>query len=246
LVNPLRVYAIGMMYAKWMLKNKLFYIYLTLFMPFSILVPFYLITHEANRPFIAIGTIVLTLLSNSMVTASQDLAVDKLLKRIAVLLSKPISSLEYFLGQLLSNALQTFPAVAVIVVTLYLIGILQIVNLGLFIAGLLLGWYISTAIGYALALALSTRDYQTIVIISNVVSFILVFLAPIYYPPTMLPETARLAALTLPSMHIANIIGAASNVDYGISTAHSLTYITILSTTITLIITKMMKLKDLY
>ena len=86
MVNLLRVYAIGMMYAKWMLKNRLFYIYLTLFMPFSILVPFYLITSESSRPFVAIGTIVLTLLSNSMVSACQDLAVDKLLKRIAVLL----------------------------------------------------------------------------------------------------------------------------------------------------------------
>jgi len=246
LVNLLRVCAIGMMYAKWMLKNKLFYVYLTLFMPFSILVPFYLITSDVNRPFIAVGTIVLTLLSNSMVTACQDIAVDKLLKRIAVLLSKPVSPLEYFLGQLFSNALQTFPAVAVMVVALHLIGILQVANPGLFVAGLLLGWYISTAIGHALALALSTRDYQTVVIISNVVSFILVFLAPIYYPPTVLPETARLATLTSPSIHIANIVGAASNVDYSVGAVHSLMYITILSTAITTVIIKKMKLKDLY
>ena len=246
MVNLLRVYAIGMMYAKWMLKNKLFYVYLTLFMPFSILVPFYLITSESNRPFIAIGTIVLTLLSNSMVSACQDLAVDKLLKRIAVLLSKPISSSEYFLGQLLSNALQTFPAVAVMVVALCLIGILQVTNIGLFAAGLLLGWYISTAIGYALAIALSSRDYQTVVIISNVVSFILVFLAPIYYPPTTLPKTARLITLILPSIHIANIIGMASNISYNIGLMYSLIYILMLSTMITLVIAKKIKLKDLY
>ena len=81
MANLLRVYAIGMTYAKWMLKNRPFYLYLTLFMPFSILVPFYLATSEGNRPFIAVGTIVFTLLTNSLVAACQDLAVDKPLKK---------------------------------------------------------------------------------------------------------------------------------------------------------------------
>ncbi len=242
----LRVYAIGMLYAKWMLKNKLFYIYLTLFMPFSILVPFYLIASESGRPYIAIGTIVFTLLSNSLVTACQDLATDKLLKRIAVLLSKPISSTEYFLGQLLSNALQTFPAVITIVVTLWIVGILRVYNAALFIAGLVLGWYISTAIGYGLAIALSTRDYNTIVIVSNVVSFVLVFLVPIYYPPAYLPEQIRLVTLALPSIHIANILGIASNLNYGIDLQLSTGYTLMLATALSLTIAKKTKLKDLY
>jgi len=67
-----------MLYAKWMLKNKLFYVYLTLFLPFSILVPFYLIASEDGRSYVAIGTIVFTMLFNSLVTACQDLAADKL------------------------------------------------------------------------------------------------------------------------------------------------------------------------
>ena len=246
MVNLLRIYAIGMLYAKWMLKNKLFYVYLTLFMPFTILVPFYLITSESNRPYIAIGTIVFTLLSNSLVTACQDLAVDKLLKRIAVLLSKPISSIVYFLGQLLSNALQTFPAIIVIVMVLNLMKILQVNIISLFVVGLLFGWYISTAIGYALAIVLSSRDYNTIVIISNVVSFILVFLAPIYYPPTYLPKLARLAVTILPSIHIANIVGIASDVNYGIDLVQSIIYLLILIIALTIIITRKTKLKDLY
>lgn len=245
-MNLLRIYAIGMLYAKWMLKNKLFYVYLTLFMPFTILVPFYLITSESNRPYIAIGTIVFTLLSNSLVTACQDLAVDKLLKRIAVLLSKPISSIVYFLGQLLSNALQTFPAIIVIVMVLNLMKILQVNIISLFVVGLLFGWYISTAIGYALAIVLSSRDYNTIVIISNVVSFILVFLAPIYYPPTYLPKLARLAVTILPSIHIANIVGIASDVNYGIDLVQSIIYLLILIIALTIIITRKTKLKDLY
>jgi len=245
-VRLLRVYAIGMLYAKWMLKNKLFYLYLTLFMPFSILVPFYLISPREGRPYIAVGTIVFTLLSNSLVTACQDLAVDRLLKRVAVLLSKPITPLEYFLGQLFSNAIQTIPAVAATIAALLLAGLLSVVDVPLLLAGLLLGWYLSTAMGYALAMALKNADYNTVVIVSNVVSFVLVFLAPIYYPPTRLPGWARLVAMALPSLHIAGVIGAASGVSYGIDPLVSLQYTSVLSTALTVGVARGMGLKDLY
>lgn len=246
MVKLLRVYAIGMLYAKWMLKNKLFYVYLTLFMPFSILVPFYLVARESGRPYIAVGTIVFILLSNSLVTACQDLAVDKLLKRIAVLITKPITASEYFLGQLLSNALQTFPAIVAAIATLALAGILRIHNVPLLLVGLLTGWYTSTAIGYTLAITLSSKDYNTVVIVSNVVSFILTFLAPVYYPPTLLPEPAQRITQLLPSTHVANIIGLACGVDYSTSLAISTAYLATLTAALTILIAKATKIKDLY
>jgi len=245
-VNLLRVYAIGMLYAKWMLKNKIFYVYLTLFLPFSILVPFYLIASEYNRSFIAIGTLIFTLLSNSMVTACQDLAVDKLLKRIEVLLSKPITSIEYFLGQILSNAIQTFPATLIMIITLYILNILSIANILLFLIGLILGWYTATAIGFTIAIALSSKDYNTIVIISNVISFILVFLAPIYYPPSYIPELFRYIALVLPSTHIANIIGVSCRVSYNIDLLISVVYLLALAIISTMVIAMKIRLKDIY
>ncbi len=246
MVKLLRVYAIGMLYAKWMLKNKLFYIYLTLFMPLSILVPFYLIASENVRPYVAVGTIVFTLLSNALATACQDLAVDKLLKRIAVLLSKPISSTEYFLGQLLSNALQIFPATATVIIALCIAKILEIHNLALFVIGLLLGWYVSTAMGFAIAIALSSRDYNTIIIVSNVIAFAMVFLAPIYYPPSHLPELARILALAVPSMHVANAIGYSCGVNYMLNPRCSLLYLSILAIVLTIVIAFKVKLRDMY
>jgi len=246
LVKLLRIYAIGMMYAMWMLKNKLFYIYLTLFFPISILIPFYLITPEENRPYVAIGTIVLTLLSNSLVTACQDLAMDKLLKRIAVILTTPVTPIEYFLGQVLSNALQTFPAITTIVLTLYIVRLLNITNIPLFIAGLTLGWYLATSIGFIIAVTLRARDYQSIVIVSNVIAFILVFLVPIYYPPTHLPGPLRNVAIALPTLHIANLLGLASNVNYYIDLTTSIIYLAVLTSSLTFIVSKRIKFKDLY
>ena len=131
-------------------------------------------------------------------------------------------------------------------IVLSLVGILQICSVPLLTLGLLLGWYLSTAIGYALVIALSSSDYNTVVIVSNVVSFILVFLAPIYYPPTYLPKPIRTFALILPSLHVANIVGMASDVSYGLDLINSIIYLLILAGTLTVIITKKMKIKDLY
>jgi len=117
-VNVYRVYAISMIYALWVLRNKLFYLYLTILLPFTILVPFLIIAPARLEPFIAVGTVILTLIY-CFSTASQDLAVDRLLKRIAILLTKPVTPLEYFLGILLSNAMQTLPATVIVIMVLW-------------------------------------------------------------------------------------------------------------------------------
>jgi len=246
LVSLLRVYALGMMYAKWMLKNKLFYLYLTLFMPLTILVPFYLLVSAPYRSYVAVGTIVLTIFSNSLVTASQDIAVDKIMKRIAVIITKPITSTEYFLGLTMSNAIQTFPAVIIAILVLISIGILKIYDVAFLTAGLLAAWYVSTAIGFIIGILLSNRDYHTVVLVGNIVSFILVFLAPIYYPPSNLPEFMRTIALTLPSLHVANLIGRSCNVEYGVEICTSTIYVLALALILTIVIARKIRLKDIY
>ncbi len=246
LVSLLRVYALGMMYAKWMLKNKLFYLYLTLFMPFTILVPFYLLVSAPYRSYVAIGTIVLTIFSNSLVTASQDIAVDKIMKRIAVIITKPITSTEYFLGLTISNAMQAFPAVIISILVLISIGILKIYDVAFLTVGLLAAWYVSTAIGFIIGILLSNRDYHTVVLVGNIVSFILVFLAPIYYPPSNLPEPLRTLTLILPSLHVANLIGRSCNVEYGIEVNTSTIYVLALALILTIVIAKKIRLKDIY
>jgi hypothetical protein len=72
-----------MIYALWVLRNKLFYLYLTILLPFTILVPFLIIAPARLEPFIAVGTVILTLIYCFSI-ASQDPAVDRLLKKIAI------------------------------------------------------------------------------------------------------------------------------------------------------------------
>ena len=245
MVNVYRVYAISMIYALWMLRNKLFYLYLTVLLPFTILVPFLIIAPVRLGPFIAVGTVILTLIY-CFSTASQDLAVDRLLKRIAILLSKPVTPLEYFLGILLSNAMQTLPATVVVIMVLRIVGLIKIEDITLLLLGLVAGWYILTIMGYITALTLLSRDYNTVIIASNSIAFILIFTAPVYYPLEFLPEQLRILAYLIPTTHIANIIGEACNIEYGVPPTITYIYLLTLTSLLTTITLKSLKLKDIY
>ena len=245
MINVYRVYAISMIYALWMLRNKLFYLYLTILLPFTILVPFLIIAPARLGPFIAVGTVILTLIY-CFSTASQDLAVDRLLKRIAILLTKPVTPLEYFLGILLSNTMQTLPATVIVIMVLWIVGLIKIKDITLLLIGLVAGWYILTIMGYITALTLLSRDYNTIIITSNSIAFILTFMAPVYYPLDFLPEQLRILAYLIPTTHIANIIGEACNIKYGVSLTITYTYLLTLASLLTTIALKSLKLKDVY
>jgi ABC-2 type transport system permease protein len=234
-----------MIYALWMLRNKLFYLYLTVLLPFTILVPFLIIAPARLEPFIAVGTVILTLIY-CFSTASQDLAVDRLLKRIAILLSKPIIPLEYFLGMLLSNAMQTLPATVVVIMVLRIVGLIKIEDITLLLLGLVTGWYILTIMGYITALTLLSRDYNTVIIVSNSIAFILTFAAPVYYPLESLPEQLRILAYLIPTTHIANIIGKACSIEYGVALITTYIYLLTLTSLLTAITLKSLKLKDIY
>jgi len=244
-INVYRVYAISMIYALWMLRNKLFYLYLTILLPFTILVPFLIIAPVRLGPFIAVGTVILTLIY-CFSTASQDLAVDRLLKRIAILLTKPVTPLEYFLGILLSNAIQTLPATVIVIMVLWIVGLIKIKDITLLLLGLVAGWYILTIMGYITALTLLSRDYNTIIITSNSIAFILTFMAPVYYPLDFLPEQLRILAYLIPTTHIANIIGEACNIKYGVPLTVTYTYLLTLASLLTIITLKSLKLRDVY
>jgi ABC-2 type transport system permease protein len=208
-------------------------------------VPFLIITPARLKPFIAVGTVILTLMY-CFSTASQDLAVDRLLKRIAILLTKPVTPLEYFLGILLSNAMQTLPATAIVIMVLRIVVLIKIGNIMLLLLGLVAGWYILTIMGYITALALLPRDYNTIIIASNSIAFILTFMAPVYYPLEFLPEQLRMLSYLIPTTHIANIIGEACNIEYGVPPTITYVYLPTLASLLTTITLKSLKLKDIY
>ena len=123
---------------------------------------------------------------------------------------------------------------------------IKIVDITLLLLGLVAGWYILTIMGYNTALTLLLRDYNTIIIVSNSIAFILTFMTPVYYPLEFLPEQLRILAYLIPTTHIANIIGEACSIEYGVPPTITYTYLPILASLLTIITLKSLKLKDVY
>lgn len=229
-----------------MIKNKLFYVYLTLFLPLTIAVPMRMIAGSESLPYISTGTIIFTVTMNALTTANQDIAVDRTLKRITILITKPISSTVYFLGLLLSNGLQTMPATFMVVVVLYFITTFYIKNAPLFIFSLLMGWYISVLLGFLIGVSVSTKNYRQAILLGNIVSFILSFLAPVYYPLRFIPKPLRWVSLALYTTHVANLIGSSTEVKTIIDPFFSLLFLIILAILLTIILSHKIKLRDFY
>jgi ABC-type multidrug transport system permease subunit len=82
--------------------------------------------------------------------------------------------------------------------------------------------------------------------VSNSIAFILTFTAPVYYPPEFLPEQLRILAYLIPTTHIANIIGKACSIEYGVPLITTYIYLLTLASLLTIITLKSLKLKDVY
>jgi ABC-2 type transport system permease protein len=147
---------------------------------------------------------------------------------------------------LLSNAMQTLPATVVVIMVLRIVGLIKIEDITLLLLGLVAGWYILTIMGYITALTLLSRDYNTVIIASNSIAFILTFTAPVYYPLEFLPEQLRILAYLIPTTHIANIIGKACSIEYGVALITTYIYLLTLASLLTAVTLKSLKLKDVY
>jgi ABC-type multidrug transport system permease subunit len=82
--------------------------------------------------------------------------------------------------------------------------------------------------------------------VSNSISFIITFMAPVYYPLELFPEQLRILAYLIPTTHIANIIGKACNIEYGVPLTITYVYLLVIAFLLTVIAVKSLKLKDIY
>jgi ABC-2 type transport system permease protein len=142
--------------------------------------------------------------------------------------------------------MQTLPATVIVITVLWIVELIEIKDITLLLLGLVAGWYILTIMGYITALTLLSRDYNTIIIVSNSIAFIITFMAPVYYPLELFPEQLRILAYLIPTTHIANIIGEACNIEYGVPLTITYVYLLVLAFLLTIIAVKSLKLKDIY
>jgi len=206
--NAWRIEAIAVIHAKWALRNPWFYIYLSVFLPVAILLPFFLLAGPDRSYFVARGTITFVIALNTITSVASDVSNGRSRKAIGVFVVRPVRPLEYMLGISLANLLITLPATVVVVgLTVALTGA-SIASYSWLIAALALGWYGSAILGFALGL-LGPHAERNNVVIVNLVAFLHALLAPVYYPTSSLPDWLRPFTDLLFTTHVARILDAA-------------------------------------
>ncbi|GEM_PF-2449197 len=162
-----------------------------------------------------IGVVVLSLSLSMINGIGQSIAQDRLLKRIELIASYPVSPASYVVGVsavfLLSSILNILATIVagglawgiadkVFAVFFELVGVSFIAGIGLMGVGAIIGTRSSNL----------PQAYAY----TNIVSFLVAMLTPAYYPPEIMPVQLRYLSYVLPSTHASfiarNLLGVGS------------------------------------
>ena len=155
------------------------------------------------------GAIVATPALLGLTSSAQGLAWDRFIKLREMLVAAPIHPVSYAVGTAIPSLLAALPAMGVYAALLVAYtGSWQGVAVAL--AAGIIAWLVSVLLGFTLASrAESPFRINTV---SMVLSVVLVFMAPVYYPATLLPASVAAVSLLLPTTLAAevarNAIGA--------------------------------------
>ncbi len=153
-----------------------------------------------------IGVLVLSLSLSTINGIGQSIAQDRLLKRLELLASYPISPLSYILGVSMVFLLSGVVSIIVIVlVGAYAWGIIQIVlpNIVMLIVISLIACM--GLIGIGAVIGTRSTSLPQAYSYTSIISFIIALLTPAYYSPDMQPIIVRYISYVLPTTHAAYI-----------------------------------------
>lgn len=140
-----------------------------------------------------------------------------------------VSPIVYVLGLLLSRLFMAMPAMVPVMLVLFLLAHADYLQILYTVLLVLLLLYIMAALSMGLALRL--RDPLHADAIYMLLSTVLVYLPPVYYPAVLLPETLRPIVLVIPTALFAQLLRECLHIshvfNYKIYTIATLAHITI-------------------
>lgn len=143
-----------------------------------------------------IGAVISTPALIGLTSSAQGLSWDKFIKLKELLVASPVHPVSYALGNALGPLLATSPAL--LLYSTLLSNSLGGSTMVLYSLGLgLLTWLASVLIGYTIASTAVSPFRINTISLSLAVAF--TFLAPVYYPASLLPPWLRLVALAPPT-----------------------------------------------
>jgi len=175
----------------------------------------------------------------------QDITWDRYVKLREMVVAMPVHPLSYSMGLTLGYLIFSFPGF--IAFTLYgiYLGIFDLFSLAVVVASTILCWLALSAIGFTIATYQHKTSPNTLGIIANMLSFLFVFLPPVYYSEEMLGSMSWIVYL-LPTSNAAALMRYSANLTEWNQTAFVLHWLILIITVIafTLLVIKMARWRE--
>jgi ABC-type multidrug transport system permease subunit len=187
-----------------------------------------------------IGAIVSMVGFIGLVSAIQDIAWDRYIKIREMIVAMPVHPLSYVVGSALAALIYSIPAAALFVIIAVWRGVLNLTSILWMIPPLLLCWCSLTAVGFTISTYLRKISLYMLNSISMILSFLFVFLFPVYYPKEMLGDFAWVSFIT-PTSNTASLIRAYLNLSASSFESIMADWMALIVTTVVFIILASMK-----
>lgn len=183
------VTTITKIFTKYAKSNPGYYFLSVVFFPITLMVPLFFLVGESNRIDIFIGSTICTTTIMTIADISDIISHDKYAKSVCFFITRPVKPYHYILGVGLSTLFYNLIGVCVVFLAGAFLMSFQISILQLIIVFILviLGWFISCSLGFAVGMW-GPKDPRTNTSIASILGYSLTFLAPAYYPIEYLPR----------------------------------------------------------
>jgi len=199
-----KVLVTTLIFTRYARRNPGVYFLGVVFFPLSLLVPLLLLTTRTVWSQVLIGAAICSTTIMTVSDISDIVSRDRYTRSITYFMTRPVRPIHYVLGVGLSTLVYNLVGIGAVLLcsALLLDTFLTWVQGASLVLILLVAWLIAAAIGFLVG-ALGPRDPRANVNIATLIAYVLTFLAPVYYPPSILPPVAQALSKCLYSTHLA-------------------------------------------
>jgi ABC-2 type transport system permease protein len=192
------------------MQLKMIRAYLPVFLFFSILFPigfmlvFGYISIRSLTPFIVAGTITFYVSIGVLTSVAQSLAFERNAGRFSLMIATGIPREFYAISIALSNGIATLIMIPIILVLgSYLLHV-EIKSIPFLLIALVSSLFMASMLGMALGLGI--RNIYTVNQYSTIISFVLSFFAPVYFPVAFIPLPFRYLTYIEPTTYVSQAL----------------------------------------
>lgn len=196
---------VTLIYSKWAKRYPIHYISVPILLPVGTFVAFAFTVSPENRMYAVSGPIVFAISLTTILYIAQWVGADKMLSRLSLFATLPVSPFAYGLGVALSAAINCLISISsVLLLASAFFGLALTWNWILLIPTFLISFAAGAAIG--LLIAWSSKDPRAIGATAQLVSFAFTLFAPVFYPLQLIPFPLNLVAMLIPTTYSAMLV----------------------------------------